>query len=202
MRYFNAGPPGGRHLPPFKIRLSDLSGGPYGPGASVAPISPAARRSSSGTVHQPATPQEWADVLELYRFHADHGDTAFMFRLGRIYYQGLGGVEPEAGRDFPRALKWFMRIARNVWPRDPPAALKGGIYVPEKDTRVKPADDEIMLAAGLAAGYLGRMHLRGEGVAQNFSKALLWFSRGVTQASSLCHVLFRDRAREETCSRR
>jgi SEL1 protein len=55
--------------------------------------------------------------------------------------------------------------------------------VPEKDVKVKPADDEIMLAAGLAAGYLGRMHLRGESVPQDFSKALLWFSRGAGQAS-------------------
>ena len=36
LRSFNAGPPGGRHLPPPKIRLSDLEGGPYGPGASSA----------------------------------------------------------------------------------------------------------------------------------------------------------------------
>jgi SEL1 protein len=179
MTHFSSGPPGGRHLPPPKVRLSDISGGVYGPGASVAPLS---RRSSSGNVHLPTTAQEWADVLELYRFHADHGDTAFMFRLGRIYYQGLGGViDADAGRDFPRALKWFTRIARGVWPRDPPGALRGDVYVPEKDVKVKPAEGEVMLAAGLSAGYLGRMYLRGEGVPQDFTKALLWFSRGATQ---------------------
>lgn len=36
MEYFLSGPPGGRTLPLTHTKLSDLAGGVFGPGASVA----------------------------------------------------------------------------------------------------------------------------------------------------------------------
>lgn len=135
-------------------------------------------------------------------FHASRGDPSFMFRLGRIYYQGFGtpgdGITDfgvTGGRDFAKALKWFLRIARAVWPRDPEAATGGGspaalrqtpavgTYDPAKDPKMK-VDEHVVAAAGLAAGFLGKMYMRGEGVPRNYAKAFLWLSRGAKQVSS------------------
>ena len=212
MRNFNAGPPGGRHLLSPKVRLSDLQGGLYGPGASTS--------SRQNSMSAPETQQEWDDLIEFHLFHAERGDPTFMYRLGRLYYQGFGGGGAggsrtgtgrldntssrfedglsEGGRDFNRASKWFMRVAKSVWPKDPPkeeiktqgsqntspAIKKGGgrigYYDEKKDVKLV-TDDHFTIVAGLSAGYLGRMYLRGEGVRADYGKAFLWFMRGNSQ---------------------
>lgn len=210
MRTFNAGPPGGRLLPPPKIRLSDLKGGAYGPGASAS----SRPHITGGSNSQ--TQQEWDDLLEFHHFHAERGDPKFMFLLGRLYYQGFGGGGTggvrggqarlsvasgglsdglwDGGRDFNRASKWFMRVARGVWQKDvkeattapgAPAPRKGeppkvGFYDATKDLKTK-TDDHFSMVAGLAAGYLGRMYMRGEGSRVDYAKAFLWFMRGAGQ---------------------
>ena len=226
MARFAKGPPGGLHLPPQKARLSDADGGVYGSGASVVSAGSNAKQQNSGpaNVHNPSTEQEWDDVLEFLTFHADRGDATFMFRLGRIYYQGFSstgatmnrrrasdmlkysstgalvrpvGSEENGGRDYARSLKWFTRIARSVWPRDPQGALRKplvgtasiGSYDAAKDSKMK-VDEHQQMVAGLAAGYLGRMFLRGEGVPQDYNKAFLWFSRGLGQVGSLTYADF------------
>lgn len=212
MRTFNAGPPGGRLLLPPKIRLSDLKGGAYGPGASASNRPHVTGGSNS------QTQQEWDDLLEFHHFHAERGDPKFMFLLGRLYYQGFGGGGTggvrggmgrlnvahvglsdglwDGGRDFSRAHKWFMRVARGVWQKDvkeattnpaAPPAKKGeppkvGFYDTTKDVKTK-TDDHFSMVAGLAAGYLGRMYMRGEGSRVDYAKAFLWFMRGAGQVS-------------------
>ncbi|BGP04904.1 ERAD-associated protein [Rhodotorula toruloides] len=229
---FNSGPPGGRHLPPPKIRLSDLEGGPYGPGASSS-------RSNLVTGGSNAqTQQEWDDLVEFHLFHAERGDPAYMYRLGRLYYQGFGagglggargaqrgrlqpGVTGKAdnlwdgGRDFHRASKWFLRLARKVWPSDPREAQwnpkwgplskhpqrageapKVGFYDLSKDKKNEKVDDHTAMVAGLAAGFVGKMYLRGEGVSANYAKAFLWFSRGSAQgdreSTNGLGIMYRD----------
>lgn len=143
-----------------------------------------------------------------------------MFRLGRLYYQGFGGGGTggerggksrltyggelndgisEGGRDFARASKWFMRVAKSVWGKDikesttnPNGAPKGsiGYYDATKDVKT-PMDDHFTMAAGLASGFLGRMYLRGEGVRQDYAKAFLWFMRGNSQVSRYLLLLGR-----------
>ncbi|KAI9609333.1 hypothetical protein H4Q26_007283 [Puccinia striiformis f. sp. tritici PST-130] len=201
MRTFNAGPPGGRHMPPTKVRLSDRDGGVYGPGASVVS---SGNNKDKHSPQQPSTLQAWNDVLEFYQFHAERGDATFMFRLGRIYYYGFGSAGDSIqdfaltnGRHYLKAFKWFNRIVRAVWPRDPEAATSPnghayqnkqgqwqtptvGAYDAAKDPK-QTVDETHLVAAGLSAGYLGRIYLRGEGVPRNNAKAFLWFSRGATQ---------------------
>lgn len=228
MQAFQAGPPGGRHLPPPKVRLADVQGGVYGPGASTT-TAMNQQSQSAGAVH-PKTERDWEDLLEYYLFHADRGDAAFMFRIGRIYYQGFNPIGPNGGyggsetggRDFARALRWFMRIARAVWPRDPMAAYTSpahmnanparngqatgngpnrqvshyAFYDESKDVKLKVEDSKSM-AAGLSAGYLGRMYLRGEGFPeQDFQKAFLWFQRGIGYGDRESHnglgIMYRD----------
>ncbi|GAA5988858.1 hypothetical protein JCM11641_005045 [Rhodosporidiobolus odoratus] len=244
MRSFNAGPPGGRHLPPQKIRLSDLQGGTYGPGAS----SVRSTLSTGGSTAQ--TQQEWDDLIEFHLFHAERGDAAYIFRLGRLYYQGfgaggLGGVRNlprgrlsvgatspsgaagqklpgvqdnhwDGGRDFGRASRWFLKLGRKYWPNieakeaqwNPTwgpmtaanskvgAAPRVGFYDAAKDKKNDKADEQTAMVAGLAAGYLGRMFMRGEGVGANYAKAFLWFQRGRTQedreSANGLGVMYRD----------
>jgi len=66
MLMFLAGPPGGRTLPLTATRLSDLDGGVFGPGASVAStglniLRPAVK---AGLAHTAG--ETWDDVLEYY----------------------------------------------------------------------------------------------------------------------------------------
>ncbi|GAA5980248.1 hypothetical protein JCM10908_001587 [Rhodotorula pacifica] len=233
IRSFNAGPPGGRHLPPPKIRLSDLEGGPYGPGASS--VRPALTTGGSNA----QTQQEWDDLIEYHLFHAEHGDVSYQYRLGRLYYQGFGagglggardakrgrlqptkvGAGPadglwDGGRDFHRASKWFLRVARRLWPSDPREATwdpaqgpiatrtktgavpRVGYFDPTKDRKNEKLDQHSTLVAGLAAGFLGRMYLRGEGLPVNYAKAHLWFARGQKQGDRESNnglgIMYRD----------
>ena len=63
-------------------------------------------------------------------------------------------------RDFHRARYYFLRIARQVWPRDLPNPRQPD-RPPKEDIPIQPG------YAALAAGYIGRMCLRGEGVKQD-----------------------------------
>jgi len=194
---FSAGPPGGLTLPYTKLRLSDLSGGVYGPGASVASTGREANRPAIQAVlqSQPAAggdpdPQRLEDMLEYYTYHADHGSAWFLLTLGKIYYQGSIWAPGEAAgavpRDFRRSREHFLKITREVWPTDAAAVRRGGAtgsVIAEKGQRGHDVslnvDDNKARHAASAASYLGRMYLRGEGVRQDFQRAWVWFQRGV-----------------------
>jgi SEL1 protein len=201
MSMFLSGPPGGQTLPQTATRLSDLDGGVFGPGASVAStgfniIRPAVKAGLAQTAGE-----TWDDVLEYYIFNADRGETDFAFKLGRIYYQGsiyssaggIGSGSEGVGRvpqDFHQAQLYFLQIARQVWPRDPPNPL-------QHDTPGYKAEN--IKQAGYApksAAYLGRMYLRGEGVKQDYAMAMMWFERGAEYNDRECHnllgVMLRD----------
>ncbi|KDE09601.1 hypothetical protein MVLG_00009 [Microbotryum lychnidis-dioicae p1A1 Lamole] len=218
---FNAGPPGGRLLPSQKIRLSDLEGGSYGPGASASVKSP------SGALNI-RTQQEWQDLLEFHHFHAERGDVTYQFKLGRLYYQGFGGNGLggtrggrgrlqvgmpglkdnlwEGGRNFRAASQWFLRVTSTVWATDGKEATRNPetkvrdapqlIYEATKDPKKSTADDHTAMVGGLAAGYLGRMYLRGEGATANYAKAFLWFSRGASrgdrESNNGLGIMYRD----------
>ena len=80
-----------------------------------------------------------------------------------------------------------MRIARQVWQRDPPNPRQ---YQTSKE---KPPSAGY---AALAAGYLGRMFLRGEGVKQDAAMAKMWFERGAEYGEKESHnglgIIWRD----------
>ncbi|KZT39348.1 HCP-like protein [Sistotremastrum suecicum HHB10207 ss-3] len=183
MEKFLSGPPGGRSLPPPSVKLSDLDGGVYGQGASVASTGLSAHRAVIKSAKAKAAGETWEDVLEYYQYNADRGQIDYAFRLGKIYYQGsiyvvpggiASGSEGVANfpRDFYRAYAYFLRIARLVWPRD--SVTSPLAHKKEK----KEGDDSTFVYAAYSAGYLGRMFLRGEGVKQDFKLAKMWFERG------------------------
>jgi len=67
---FKAGPPGGKTIPPTVIKLSDLVGGVYGPGASVASTGLNSQRSVVKAASSHAAGDTWEDVLEYYLVRA------------------------------------------------------------------------------------------------------------------------------------
>jgi SEL1 protein len=67
MAHYLSGPPGGRTLPLTATRLSDLAGGIYGPGASVASTGLNSKRSVVRAADSHAAGETWEDILEFYR---------------------------------------------------------------------------------------------------------------------------------------
>jgi len=63
---FKAGPPGGKTIPPTVVKLSDLAGGIYGPGASEASTGLKSQRSVVRAASSHAAGDTWEDVLEYY----------------------------------------------------------------------------------------------------------------------------------------
>ena len=214
MARFLSGPPGGRTLPLTPTRISDLAGGAYGHGASVASTGHNANRPVIKAAEALDAGETWEAVLEYYQvrivsvlrmqltssqFHANRGEIEFAYRLGKIFYQGSiygtsGGAASGAegvGRvpqDFHRAREYFTVIARHLWPRDNPVMPLRG----KKDK----VDSETILLACHAAFYLGRMHLRGEGVRTDPKLAKMWFERCAEYGDRECHnslgIIWRD----------
>lgn len=192
-RRFQAGPPGGLTLPYTKIRISDLDGGAYGPGASVAstgyavfkPAVQAALNRQPGSARDPSALE---DLLEYHIYLAEHGDVRSSLFMAQVYYHGSIYSSGEAAgavrRDYRRSLTWLMRVAKEVWPRKAGSVGRGGPtgYTAKQgdqgeDVQLK-VEDSLLAHAGSAAGMIGRMYLRGEGVQQDFVRAWVWFSRG------------------------
>ena len=161
--YSRSGPPGGMLLQKDAYKIADELGGVYGEGASVV---------SSGVYANKAGPNsdahaDFDDVLEYLDLMSRKGDLKATFSLGRLHYEGSRTMK----RNLKIARAYFMTVARKYW---------------QKDGSIKEEDQSIAKIAAKAAGYLGRMFLRGEGMEQSFEKALTWFRRGVANGDALC----------------
>lgn len=159
--WYRSGPPGGMNWVQEAHRIADETGGVYGEGASVA---------SAGINAMKGTPQSGAyasidDIIEYWDLMAQKGDFKASFNLGRIYYDGQRGLD----QDLELARKYFFAVVQRFW-------KKGRVV-----ENAKPGLDR---TAAKAAGYIGRMYLRGDGVEQNFDRAALWFDRGVSFADA------------------
>ncbi|KAJ7072634.1 hypothetical protein C8F01DRAFT_1104732 [Mycena amicta] len=200
MEVFASGPPGGRTLPQTPTRLSDLVGGVYGPGASVASTGLNAQKAAIRAGLSRASGETWEDILDYYLFNADRREIEFAYRLGKIFYQGSiyssrGGIASGSEgvgavpRDFERARHYFLLIARLVWPRDPPN--------PSQYTATQIKDENLPIVyASSSAAFLGRMYLRGEGVKADPALAKMWFERGSEHGDRECQnglgIIWRD----------
>ncbi|KAK4504058.1 hypothetical protein PRZ48_004973 [Zasmidium cellare] len=163
IRYYRSGPPGGHSLVRDAYRIADEEGGVYGEGASVASAGHNAKQGGP-------TSDAYADVedvLEYLHLQASKGDLKATLGLARLYYDGARGLK----RDFKLAKQYFMDVAREYW---------------TANNRVrKDVSHGTEKLAAKAAGYLGRMFLRGEGTEQSFSKAKIWFTRGIGSGDAL-----------------
>ena len=161
--YYRSGPPGGISLQRDAYKIADEDGGVYGEGASVV---------SSGVYAIKGGPNSDAhaafdDVLEYLDLMSRKGDVKATFSLGRLHYDGSRTMK----RNMKTARAYFMLVARRYW---------------KKDGSIQDDDKDVAKFAAKAAGYLGRMFLRGEGTEQSFEKAATWFKRGVANGDALC----------------
>ncbi|KAJ7818213.1 hypothetical protein B0H14DRAFT_2840413 [Mycena olivaceomarginata] len=201
MDTYRSGPPGGRTLPQTPTRLSDLAGGVYGPGASVASTGANTQKAAIRAGMSRASGETWEDILDYYLFNADRREIEFAYRLGRIFYQGsiysskggIGSGSEGVGavpRDFERARHYFLVVARLVWPRDPANPLQYTPTAPKDDNNLP------IVYAAYSAGFLGRMYLRGEGVKADPAIAKMWFERGSELGDRECQnglgIIWRD----------
>ena len=159
-----SGPPGGMALQRESYRLADDNGGVYGEGASFVSSGANANKAGPGSDLHAA----FDDVLEYLDLMSRKGDLKASFSLGKLHYEGSRTMK----RNLTTARKYFLKVARTYW---------------AKDGSISSEDVEgVGKIASKAAGYLGRMFLRGEGMEQNFDKALTWFRRGIANGDWLC----------------
>ncbi|KAI9805856.1 MAG: hypothetical protein M1825_000470 [Sarcosagium campestre] len=164
IEYWRSGPPGGRSITRSAYRLADLEGGVYGEGASASSSGINAVQGGSSVDSNPAID----DVLEYLDLMSRKGDLKATFSLGRLHYDGSRQMK----RNLKKAKAYFFVIARKQWSQD------------GKPSNNLPGLDKV---AGKAAGYLGRMFLRGEAVDQNFETAGVWFQRGIEFGDHISH---------------
>ncbi|KAJ5204763.1 uncharacterized protein N7498_005642 [Penicillium cinerascens] len=160
--FYRSGPPGGHAMIRDSYRWADEEGGVYGEGASVSSSGMNARDPSH------VTEASVEDVLEFLDLMSRKGELRHTYTLAKMHYEGARGLP----RNFHRAMKYFKVVIRKYWNEDgsikqnPPAGL-----------------DKL---AAKAAGHVGLMYLRGEGVAQSYGTALIWFRRGLANGDGLC----------------
>ncbi|OAQ83265.1 ubiquitin-protein ligase Sel1/Ubx2 [Purpureocillium lilacinum] len=159
INWYRAGPPGGMSWVFQGWRISDDDGGIYGEGASVSSSGINSRKVNA---YSDSTRAAIGDVIEYLDLVSQKGDSKASFNLGRIYYEGQRGLD----RDYELARKYFYLAASRYW---------------KKDNRiVETYTKDVERTAAQAAGYIGRIYLRGDGVVQNFERAKIWFDRGIS----------------------
>ena len=195
---FLSGPPGGKTLPLTVARISDLVGGIYGPHASWASTGANAWRPAVRAVSASARGETEAEVLEFYRYHSDRDSHIYTAQLGGLNY--LGSVYPIQGitkrgpgvsagaegvgeipQSFTTAKEHFERVARYMWPKD--FDQKG--QVAPKRKMSQEMEDVLREPAMVAASFLGRMALRGEGQKVDLVKAKMWYERAADFVSKI-----------------
>ncbi|KAG5439573.1 hypothetical protein PCANB_002149 [Pneumocystis canis] len=166
MSHFDSGPPGGITLPRTPRKFADDKGGIYGEGASVVSsgIEYKKKKKLIGKI-QRIEKKEMDNYIDYYSYIAEKGDVDAQLLLGKLFYLGTSSIE----RNFKKSFSYFKRIARLYW-------KKNG----------DPYDEKYGPGAAETARYLGLMYFRGEGVAQNFRIAKIWFQRGINIGDAVC----------------
>jgi SEL1 protein len=190
--HFASGPPGGRTLPLSPSRLSDSFGGIYGPHASWASTGANAHRAAVKASSAVARGETEKEVLEYYQYHSDRDTHLYTVRLGRLFYLGSiyfhpGGISSgaeqvgEIPQSFAKAKEYFLRVARTLWPVD----FEGGdaSKVAGKRKMSKEMEESVREPAMVAAAFLGRMALRGEGGKPDYRRARMWYERAADLVS-------------------
>ncbi|WWC87074.1 uncharacterized protein L201_001960 [Kwoniella dendrophila CBS 6074] len=200
---FLSGPPGGLTLPLTNTRLSDRVGGIYGPHASWASTGSNAMRPAIRATMASARGETEKEILEYYQYHSDRDSHIYTVRLGRLFYLGSvyfshagvsAGAEGigEIPQDFKKAKEYFLKVARVLWPKD----FENDGSVAKRRKFSKEQEDQIREPAMVAAAFLGRMSLRGEGSKPDYRRARLWYERaaefGDREALNGLGIIHRD----------
>lgn len=109
---FLSGPPGGQTLPQTATRLSDLDGGVFGPGASVAStglnvIKPAVKAGLAQTAGE-----TWDDVLEYYivRFFHLPCHSFYLCKFSSTPTEEKQTLRTSWGRSITRVASTLLRV--------------------------------------------------------------------------------------------
>lgn len=187
---YTSGPPGGRTLSLTTTRLSDRVGGIYGPQASWASTGANAFRAASKASISNSRGETEQELIEYFQYHSDRNSHVSTIRLGRYYYTGSiysvpGGLASggegvgEIPQSFGKAKEYFMKVARVMWPMEyDPTGKEAG-----RRRMSKEMEDSVRDPAMVAAGFLGRMALRGEGQKPDYKRARLWLERAAELVS-------------------
>jgi SEL1 protein len=162
--YMRSGPPGGHVMLRESYRWVDDDGGVYGEGASFS----SSGHNAQKDVGAGNAEANLEDVLEFLDLLSKKGELKATFTLGRMHYEGARALP----RSYRKAMKYFKNITRRYWTKD------GSILAN------RPAG--IDKVAAKAAGFIGMMYLRGEGVEQNYTTAMMWFKRGLANGDPQC----------------
>ncbi|KAL6238978.1 hypothetical protein BDW75DRAFT_227553 [Aspergillus navahoensis] len=163
IEYHRSGPPGGHSMVRESYRWADEEGGVYGEGASASSSGPNALRDGSGSAEA-----SLEDVLEYLDLMSRKGELKATFSLGKMHYEGTKGLP----KNYKKALKYFKHVTKRYW---------------NKDNSLNPNHPVgIEKLASKAAGHVGLMYLRGEGVEQNYETAYTWFKLGLANGDALC----------------
>jgi TPR repeat protein len=128
-------------------------------------------------------PDAHTKSLQEFKALAAQGDAAAQFKLGVIYYKGLG-VQP----DYLEALNWFKKAAL----QGHPLARYNAGYMNEKGEGTP--QDHVEAAKyyrqaaeqgnRLAQYNLGYMYEKGQGVLPNEVQALMWYNLAAVQGET------------------
>jgi SEL1 protein len=161
------GPPLGRNLPKGRPSLPEKeAGGVYGTGVSGAGDPTIKANMLKGNA------LSTKDIVEYYSLQADSGDITAQMVVGQVYYQGAEGVSI----DFTRARRYYYMAVKQMPPKESVTGKK------KADTKLK----SLWTFGGQAAGYLGQMYWRGEGVEANEVTARKWFEKGAEAGNGVC----------------
>ncbi|EPS40085.1 hypothetical protein H072_6115 [Dactylellina haptotyla CBS 200.50] len=160
--YYRSGPPGGYYLPRNNHRIVDELGGTYGAGASFGHTGRVAKRSS-----EQSSLSIMDDIIEYLLLLSNKGELSATQQLAKLYYDGPRGLS----RDLRKARDLYFQLAKKMWTKD--------------GKEIKDPSDIVIDVASKAAGYLGRMYLRGEAVPQDYALARRWFARGLKYADTI-----------------
>ncbi|KAK6522659.1 ERAD-associated protein [Arthrobotrys megalospora] len=161
MAYYHSGPPGGHYLPRNNHKIVDEIGGTYGAGASFGHTGRVAKRNDHNSLSL------IDDIIEYLLLLSNKGDLGATNQLAKLYYEGPRGL----ARDLRKARDLYFQLAKKMWTKD--------------GKEIKDPSDAVLDVASKAAGYLGRMYLRGEAVPQDFALARRWFARGLKYSDTI-----------------
>ncbi|KAJ2801777.1 ERAD-associated protein [Coemansia guatemalensis] len=148
IRYYRSGPLLGRHMPDYRVRLSDENGGAYGV------------RTGPYSLHKVVDRKSFDELLAYHQQNAHKGDLKACMTLLDLFYHG----HRFAPRSFTQALKYLQQILGQLFTKQ--GELQKGLSQSEVNT------------AAQAAGMYGVMHLRGESVPVDLVTALKWLNIG------------------------
>lgn len=144
-QHYLKGPPLGRKMPDYRVRLSDERGGVYG--VKVGPQS----------LFKSTNRENFNELLEVHTLNAKMGELRGCLTLVDLYYHG----HRYAPTNYGLTLKYMQAIRQQT-------------FVGQTTTLQEGLDQAEINAAVEVAGLYGVMLWRGEGVAENLDEAVKW----------------------------